>query len=204
MTAVPASTPPMYEFLRTYSNRKFSSTIWGRNKPSALLDWPCGFLRPAAAPPIYQTPKYSEPTSKQQRCSCAQKRSQRPQSILTTIIMATSGSGTLPKSLSQRSSALERPLQEDIMPPSVKFNLGLTAVQRYEVEKEDVSNAWYNRREMRTSRIDTLRRVLAYRQLIEAGRGGDIAEGEDHCIHGIENLIVSATTRLNLVSSNLE
>ena len=89
-------------------------------------------------------------------------------------------------------------------PPSVNFNSEMTTIHRYEVEQEDASNAWYNRREMRSFRIDTLRRALVCRQLIEAGRGGDIAEGEDHCIHGIEDLIASATTRMNLVSSYLE
>ena len=84
---------------------------------------------------------------------------------------------------------------------SVKFNLDITTVHRYEVEKEDASNAWSNRGEMRSFKIHTFRCAQACRELMEAGRHRDITEGEAHCIQGIEHL-VSPSARRGIVSTS--
>ena len=85
---------------------------------------------------------------------------------------------------------------------SVKFDLEKTTIHRHEVELEyDASNIWYNRAETRSFQISTLRSILACRQLMEEGRERDISE--HHCVHGIEDLISSDSTRRSLVSSIL-
>lgn len=97
---------------------------------------------------------------------------------------------------------------------SVKFNLDLTTVHKYEVEKEEEeasstsSTTWYSRREIRSFEISTLRSVMSFRDRViqAAAPGGDVARPiglDDVCLQGIEILVSSPEVQSRLVSSHV-
>ena len=83
---------------------------------------------------------------------------------------------------------------------SVKFDLEKNTIHRYEVYIDGSQRRWYSRSELKALRQDHIENIRSLRSMIRNGNLALVAQSDDCCLHGVENIISASTARTILAA----